>query len=843
LATDVAEKGKWSIEDTIKLVRTIAPYMNLSDLREKLRAIIDKNLDDLPPICKKYPNVEEIFTINKIYNLLRDKNYGREILKNFLENGEVPDNIALHGISLTKAETIEISAGENLPIIINLLGILEDKALKSGSMVRERYETEVSIVQAFGEGIYIGRNLEIPLKFAEKGGALAIINTKDLINDFRNLDITDNIGDGKTSLVIHDREWNPIKLPLKYVEKIYVKPELYRYSRIYWRRAISNLSKEKGISYGEAERELSERTFGRGRRLSDVVECIYLGPFEMGEVEKAKLPEIEERKKRIERSRRDVYDIISNLDKLEYREKLAEVLAKTYPPVKASDFEGCRLVETAEKVEEIYGVEVGLGTIMVPPKKWCVYYGVTKDGVEVPIFLNRDVLEREFQRRYGHNLETGIENGEEIRIRGIDLVVKKGEGLVSKLRRTPTIGGTFIEPGELVQPFNRTGLRLAVEVPGEELNYHEDLHAAYRLHKYLQGRYSPRRRLSVEQRIIDEISAHRENVRVKRMTWSDVTFNLTYLYMSSYIVEYALTSRKAESLNKKIKEVIAVVKELEESGVSQHRISEILFNNDTLKDVIKAGNKEIKRLKRRERKGHSLSIIIERLKKVKGIGRRLVVDLNAPATDRDFDRLNRRIVREARIAARRYKTLEHKILDAIGYHSYYTFKKEHEGAKKGELIDYQHRFIDRIWNLPVDKEDVERFENRIRKKIRRLANRRRFRRYGITEEDILSYLNFSDVKRSLESAKKEDLVDAEYRLVSNIHNLKVDRDGRLGIKRRWWLITNPDAPATDRDFERMHESIVSEAERLARRYQIEDEVDERGNVIKYGFEKILDRIG
>ncbi|RLI90518.1 MAG: hypothetical protein DRO89_05725, partial [Candidatus Altiarchaeales archaeon] len=262
--------------------------------------------------------------------------------------------------------------------------------------------------------------------------------------------------------------------------------------------------------------------------------------------------------------------------------------------------------------------------------------------------------------------------------------------------------------------------------------------------------------------------------------------------------------------------------------------------------------------KARERKGCSLirdkrgvmvlggagKGIIDRLQKVKkAIGRRLVVDLNAPATDKDFDRLNRRIVREARIAAKRYKTLEHKILDAIGYHSYYTFKREHEGAKKGELIDYQHEFIDRIWNLPVDKEDMERFENRIRKKVRKLANRRRFRRYGITEEDILSYLNFSDVKRSLESAKKEDLIDAEYRLIFNIHNLRVDKDGRLGIKRRWWLITNPDAPATDKDFERMHERILREAERLAKRYHIEDEVDEKGNVIKYGFEKILDRIG
>jgi len=281
LATDVAEKGKWNIEDTIKLVRTIAPYMNLSNLRMRLRAIIDKNLDDLPPVCKEYPNVEDIFTINKIYSFLQNRNYSREILKNFLENGEVPDNIALHGISLTKAETIRISAGENLPIIINLLGILEDKALKSGSMVREKYEVAVSTTQSFGEGIYIGRNLENPLRFAEEEGALVIINTKDLLNDFRNLEITDNSGDGKANLVIHDRKWNPIEIPLKYVEKIYVKPELYRYSRIYWQRAISNLSKEKGISYREAEQELNERTFGRGRKFSDVVECIYLGSFKI----------------------------------------------------------------------------------------------------------------------------------------------------------------------------------------------------------------------------------------------------------------------------------------------------------------------------------------------------------------------------------------------------------------------------------------------------------------------------------------------------------------------------------------------------------------------------------
>ncbi|RKX57765.1 MAG: hypothetical protein DRP29_07875, partial [Thermodesulfobacteriota bacterium] len=59
------------------------------------------------------------------------------------------------------------------------------------------------------------------------------------------------------------------------------KPELYRYSRIYWQRAISNLSKEKSIPYEKAEQELSERTFGRGRRFSDVVECIYLGSFKI----------------------------------------------------------------------------------------------------------------------------------------------------------------------------------------------------------------------------------------------------------------------------------------------------------------------------------------------------------------------------------------------------------------------------------------------------------------------------------------------------------------------------------------------------------------------------------
>lgn len=57
------------------------------------------------------------------------------------------------------------------------------------------------------------------------------------------------------------------------------------------------------------------------------------------------------------------------------------------------------------------------------------------------------------------------------------------------------------------------------------------------------------------------------------------------------------------------------------------------------------------------------------------------------------------------------------------------------------------------------------------------------------------------------------------------------------------IMTNPDSLAVDKDFEKIDKRLVGEAGILSKRYKIEDEIDEKGNIEKAGYEKILETIG
>jgi len=175
--------------------------MGISYVKQKLGDLMIKDTVKLSPVYQGKSDIEDIFTINAISRFLK-VNYGTEAVKYFNEKGELPDNIkiAFHGISLSRAANMNIPEIGDLLGVINLVGVLNDGALKSGSKVKEKYEEGISSSQAYGEGVYIGRNLVNPLDFARKG-AFAVIDTGKLLKEMPDLEIKDNNSDGKTILL------------------------------------------------------------------------------------------------------------------------------------------------------------------------------------------------------------------------------------------------------------------------------------------------------------------------------------------------------------------------------------------------------------------------------------------------------------------------------------------------------------------------------------------------------------------------------------------------------------------------------------------------------------------
>ncbi|RLI90832.1 MAG: hypothetical protein DRO89_05125, partial [Candidatus Altiarchaeales archaeon] len=327
-------------------------------------------------------------------------------------------------------------------------------------------------------------------------------------------------------------------------------------------------------------------------------EKIFTGIVIQKPSEKAELPKIGPE---IIKARDEAEEILSGLDKAENREKLVEILNELTRKIGTSEItqemlEGARyLKEQKRKVKEKYGADVLIGTVLIPLDKWSEYYGVTKDGEKVYIGMTKEELEEKFREMWKCSLEEGIKRGRMIRINRKKCRVVKGAGLVTRLGKPPSFYGINFHPTKFKHPFDKVSLRLLAELPGRRIILHEDLHGAYLMHKYLTGKWRPRKRLlSLDQYLIDEINAYRDDVNTRRVTWEKIKDGFENHYVPEVSRKYNLSGIETEKLLELSKKAIDIVAELQKR-VPESKITEILFNNDTLEDVIKAGLEEIER--------------------------------------------------------------------------------------------------------------------------------------------------------------------------------------------------------------------------------------------------------
>ncbi|MDP2946048.1 MAG: hypothetical protein Q8N61_01185, partial [bacterium] len=338
----------------------------------------------------------------------------------------------------------------------------------------------------------------------------------------------------------------------------------------------------------------------------------------------------------------EAQEIISSLDKFENRERLVKILKKKFPEVTPQDLQGCKTRDVRADLERIYRIDKSITNlivdeILISPHKWCLYYALTEDGKEIPLF-NEKELEGVFQGKYGCSLSEGIKGEKSISIEGKECKVKEGKGLVLRLVETKPKGpwipvGTTIRPGELKPPFDESSLSIRVELPGDKICLHEAIHTARMarmiLLKYSQRPSSEKRLLEGLERtkrkveelpepekseqlvyeikatetaihygITDEITAYWDDVvRLEWMTWEEVREILREDTLPGLMEVYGITQilapEQIEQVSREMLEVantaIDTVKELQEKGFSGAEIMEILFSTIAPKDIIEIG--------------------------------------------------------------------------------------------------------------------------------------------------------------------------------------------------------------------------------------------------------------
>ncbi|MBU4298567.1 hypothetical protein KJ636_00790 [Patescibacteria group bacterium] len=164
---------------------------------------------------------------------------------------------------------------------------------------------------------------------------------------------------------------------------------------------------------------------------------------------------------------------------------------------------------------------------------------------------------------------------------------------------------------------------------------------------------------------------------------------------------------------------------------------------------------------------------------------RMLINPDAPATEKDFDKLDRRLTGEAEILAKRYKMGDEidesgeiikkgdeKILETIGYD--YDEKKKYEGARKGDLNLYERNALFKMWNLPAEEKDIEEFKKKIRGEIDKLAETKK-----IKKEEIEKAVHFEEI--DYKGSTKEELLFLEYATHFDLNRLEINKKGEIEL--------------------------------------------------------------
>ncbi len=213
---------------------------------------------------------------------------------------------------------------------------------------------------------------------------------------------------------------------------------------------------------------------------------------------------------------------------------------------------------------------------------------------------------------------------------------------------------------------------------------------------------------------------------------------------------------------------------------------------------IEGGSKILKKIpdareaakKPTEEKGvHKEGTIFERLKKpAERVIERMIINPDAPATGKDFDNLNKRLTGEAKVLAKRYgiedeidkkdnitKESYEKILETIGYD--YDEKKRYAGVRKGDLKNYERSALFRMLNLPAEEKDIKEFEKRFNKGVEKLLEKKEFKKYGITKEQITEAIGLTEI--DYKKISKEEILFLEYATHFDLNRLEINKEGEI----------------------------------------------------------------
>jgi DNA-directed RNA polymerase subunit RPC12/RpoP/predicted transcriptional regulator len=254
-----------------------------------------------------------------------------------------------------------------------------------------------------------------------------------------------------------------------------------------------------------------------------------------------------------EKAYKDAVKILSDLDKKENRQALAdafnEILHGYGGFIKESDFEGARLKKEGKvELTKRFGIRVYPLTIIIPREKW-----------------------KHWDEKSG-----------------------KYPGLASKLLSEGSSGSSF--PGHLFRyPFNKVGgLRIGVE-SGQSISEHEDLHGSYDLYVGVS---------SVTEAILTELFAYRINVERGENSWNDV---------KDALKERENFPNVPRELIDRVCDTMKYLHENYDDSV----ISRVIIKSRSLEDFIEWVEKRKSQLdewqQRAERKGHFQKPTIEEL--------------------------------------------------------------------------------------------------------------------------------------------------------------------------------------------------------------------------------------
>lgn len=185
--------------------------------------------------------------------------------------------------------------------------------------------------------------------------------------------------------------------------------------------------------------------------------------------------------------------------------------------------------------------------------------------------------------------------------------------------------------------------------------------------------------------------------------------------------------------------------------------------------------------------------IAERLKKLtaqieRAIIERMMVNPDALAAEKDFEKIDKRLRNETEVLAKRYeiedeidekgnvtKEGSEKILETIGYD--YDETKKYPRVRRGDLINYERNALFKMWNLPAEENDIERFKEKIGEGIKKKIESKKFKKFGISKEEISKAIHFDEI--DYERITKEDLLFLEYAISSQLNRLKIDKKGEI----------------------------------------------------------------